>query len=107
MKRAGPFAAVLLLAALILYVGALVGSWQSDCPTVQRGIGQPEGLDKGFDFWPPAAQCFEPGGSSYLWEAVGWADPVVLGLLGASGIVLLLGVMVDIRDSRRRRISSA
>jgi hypothetical protein len=97
----------LLSVALILYMGALVGSCQSDCPTVQRGIGQPEGLDKGIDFWPPASQCLEPDGGSYLWEAVGWADPVVLGLLGASGVVLLLGVIVDVRDSRRRRISSA
>ena len=91
-------AAVLAVAALILWAIALWVSWGGECPQASQLNG---GLDKGISVWPPAAECNDAKGGAFWHEALPWAPWLIGALVIAAGSVLLTGLVVAIRDLRR------
>lgn len=88
--------AILIAAAIGLFGITLASSWFSDCPKPTGEMGQLTGLDKGISLWPPGAQCYGAGNDLYIHEALPWAKPLIVTLLGSSSVLLALGLVASI-----------
>jgi hypothetical protein len=102
-------AGVCVVAAALLWAGALVASWQHDC----RAPGHTDSaVQKPLSMWPPGVKCletrgFEAGaarnGGTYVHEALPFAPPAIAALVGFAAIALLAGIVAGVRDRRRRQ----